>query len=147
MGTKRLYTIGYEGKTTEGLVAALTGNKVALIVDVRAVPNSRNNGFSKSGLSAVLSRNGIGYVHIRELGTPKYLRARLKANKDFAGFKNGYRRQLDFIPDVLKDLAEMVVNKDCCLLCLEEHYADCHRSILADEVVERFHLPLTIKHL
>jgi uncharacterized protein (DUF488 family) len=147
MITGRLYTIGYEGKTAEGLLEVLIRNGVTLIIDVRAVPNSRGAGFSKSQLNEFLNRSNIDYVHIKELGTPKYLRDLFKTNKDFKAFKQGYLRQLDVIPDILENLAEMVVGNECCLLCLEREYDDCHRSILADEVIGRFKLPLTIKHL
>src|SRR5260370_1191474 len=45
--------------------------KVELLVDVRAVAASRRPGFSKRQLAAGLDEHGIGYLHLRALGTPK----------------------------------------------------------------------------
>lgn len=45
-----LFTIGYEQTTVPAFQAALTGAKVDLLVDVRAVAASRRPGFSKTAL-------------------------------------------------------------------------------------------------
>ena len=44
--------------------------RVRLLVDTRAVAASRRPGFSKRQLAASLDENGIGYLHLRGLGTP-----------------------------------------------------------------------------
>ena len=66
-----LLTIGYEGCTIDDVVAELRGARVSLLIDVRAVPMSRKPGFSKRQLAAGLDEQGIGYVHLQGLGTPK----------------------------------------------------------------------------
>ena len=45
--------------------------RVSLLIDVRAVPQSRKPGFSKRQLAAGLDEQGIAYVHLQGLGTPK----------------------------------------------------------------------------
>src|SRR5205085_6906860 len=66
-----LLTIGYEGCTIDAVVAALRQAGAQLLIDVRAVPQSRKPGFSKRQLAAALDEAGIAYVHLQALGTPK----------------------------------------------------------------------------
>ena len=67
----RLLTIGYEGCTIEDVLAELKAARVGLLIDVRAMPRSRKPGFSKRQLAAGLDEQGIAYVHLQGLGTPK----------------------------------------------------------------------------
>ncbi len=66
-----LLTIGYEGSTIGAVLDTLAGAQVGLLIDVRALAASRKPGFSKRQLAAALDERGIGYVHLRPLGTPK----------------------------------------------------------------------------
>ena len=66
-----LFTIGYEQATPDALIGELKRAKVKLLVDVRAVAASRKPGFSKRQLAATLDENGIGYLHLQKLGTPR----------------------------------------------------------------------------
>ena len=66
-----LLTIGYEGCVIDGVLATLKEAGIGLLIDVRAVAASRKPGFSKRQLAAGLDAAGIGYVHLRPLGTPK----------------------------------------------------------------------------
>src|ERR1700742_975212 len=67
----KLATIGYERETQPVVIGKLKDAGVELVIDVRAVAASRRAGFSKTLLSASLNEAGIGYVHLRQLGTPK----------------------------------------------------------------------------
>ncbi|WP_369818600.1 DUF488 family protein [Phenylobacterium sp. Root700] len=71
MTTQPLATIGYERQTQDVVIARLKAAGVETLVDVRAVASSRLAGFSKTLLAASLAEAGIGYVHLRQLGTPK----------------------------------------------------------------------------
>ena len=51
----RIFTIGYENATVPDFVAALTQAGVKRVIDVRAVPNSRRPGFSKTPLRTALA--------------------------------------------------------------------------------------------
>ena len=64
-------TIGYEGGTVAAFIRALKDAGVELVLDIRAAPVSRKKGFSKNQLAAHLTEAGIGYRHLRGLGTPK----------------------------------------------------------------------------
>ncbi|HEX8508590.1 MAG TPA: DUF488 domain-containing protein [Propionibacteriaceae bacterium] len=74
-----LISVGYEGRDVEGLVASLTQQRVAVLVDVRLTPLSRKPGLSKKRLASTLAEHGIDYLHLPALGNPKDNR-RLKRN-------------------------------------------------------------------
>ncbi|WP_198377707.1 DUF488 family protein, partial [Neoroseomonas rubea] len=80
-GPGEVLTIGYEGTTPDRLIAALKSARVATLVDVRALANSRRPGFAKGALSAALEAAGIGYLHLRALGTPAAGRAAVRAGR------------------------------------------------------------------
>src|SRR3954447_24404385 len=67
----RLAIIGYESGTQPAVIDKLKAAGVEVVIDVRAIAASRRAGFSKTLLSASLNEAGIGYVHLRALGTPK----------------------------------------------------------------------------
>ena len=81
------FTVGYEYTTLAGLIAGLQAAGVKRIIDTRDVANSRRAGFSKKLLAASLDEEGIGYIHLRPLGTPK---AGREANR--AGRMDEFRR-------------------------------------------------------
>ncbi|MDR6850865.1 uncharacterized protein (DUF488 family) [Sphingomonas sp. BE123] len=83
-----VFTIGYEGATIASFLAALEQAGVRQVIDVRQLPLSRRPGFSKSSLAAALAERGIGYVHLKALGTPK-------PGRDAA--KKGDRRTLEAV--------------------------------------------------
>ena len=71
MRPKAICTIGYEGGTVDAFLRTLREAGVELVLDIRAAPVSRKKGFSKNQLAAHLAEAGIGYRHLRGLGTPK----------------------------------------------------------------------------
>ena len=62
-------TIGHSNRPVEELVELLKANGVALLADVRSMPRSRHNPqFNRETLPETLEEEGIGYVHLPELG-------------------------------------------------------------------------------
>jgi uncharacterized protein (DUF488 family) len=137
-------TIGYEQSTTSAFFDALKQANVGLLVDVRAVAASRRPGFSKRQLAAGLDENGIRYVHLQKLGTPK--EGRLAARSGRAGemlriFERHLstreaKEQLDELAAIAKASQERP-GRPICLLCYERDPAHCHRQRLADELHAR----------
>src|ERR1700722_794827 len=75
--TADFFTIGYSGRTTEDLLKALTEQRVRTLVDVRQNPVSMYRpDLSKNNLARLLLENGISYLHRRELGVPRDIRAK-----------------------------------------------------------------------
>jgi uncharacterized protein (DUF488 family) len=147
MPKNKLYTIGYEGLTTAALLAKLKANNVAVVVDVREVPNSRKRGFSKSQLDSRLRRAGISYVHFKSLGSLKAVRKKYKEDGDFAAFARSYAKTLKKEKGVLRLVASRVVQERCCLMCFEEKPESCHRSLVANEVAKQNGGNIIVEHL
>jgi uncharacterized protein (DUF488 family) len=140
-------TIGYQAATVRSFLAALQADRSELLVDVRAVASSRRPGFSKSRLSATVEEAGIGYVHLRGLGTPAEGRAAARAGK-FAELRRVYRRHLATAAAQreLGELAELVRRgRHVCLLCFEADPAHCHRTLVAEALNAL--VPVRVHHL
>ncbi len=113
---------------------ALKDAGVVLLVDVRAVANSRRPGFSKNSLAANLETVGIGYRHLRALGTPAEGRAAARAGKH-AEMHIVFRDHLALAEAqaALDELATLAPREaPVCLLCFEADPAHCHRTLVAD---------------
>ncbi len=129
-----LHTIGYEGTSMPEFLRTLKDAGVALLVDVRAVANSRRPGFSKNSLAANLATVGIRYRHLRALGTPAEGRAAARAGRH-SEMHAIFREQLA-LPEAQAALEELAglarTDAPVCLLCFEADPAHCHRTLVAD---------------
>lgn len=131
----RIFTIGYEGTTVVEFLAALQQAGVERVIDVRAVPNSRRPGFSKTPLRNALAEVGIDYVHLRALGTPADGRAAARAGRH-EELERIYAGQLE-LPEAMAQGAQMVElsrEKPSAILCYERDPSGCHRTLLLDSV-------------
>lgn len=143
----RLATIGYEDATVASFLDALREAGIALLVDVRALASSRRPGFAKTRLAANLEEAGIGYLHLRGLGTPAEGRAAARAGRHDE-MHTVFAAHLKTSParDDLETLAGLVRGERAvCLMCLEADPAHCHRSLVAEALGEI--LPLRVVHL
>lgn len=135
--TPDLQTIGYEGCTIETVLDTLRAAGTKLLIDVRAVAQSRKPGFSKRQLAAALDGVGIGYVHLQGLGTPKPGRDAVRAGHPermvpiFMEHMTSDRAQAE-----LAQAKGLVVERVCCLLCFERDHTTCHRALVAELVVK-----------
>lgn len=141
--TRSLLTIGYEGRTPADLVKALTTARVDILLDVRERAQSRKPGFSKSALSETLSRAGVVYEHVPELGSPRALRLAGRESGDFRTFMKGYRKHLDGQAEHLERVAQLVAKRRVCLLCFEREHSMCHRSEVASRLADTLRLPIS----
>jgi len=134
-----LFTIGYEHATTQAMLDELTGAKVDLVVDVRAVTSSRRPGFSKRQLAAGLDERGIGYLHLRALGNPKEGRLAARAGHRDELFRI-YEKHLK-TPDARAEMDELAAlaksGHRICLLCYERDPDGCHRRRIAELIHDR----------
>ena len=124
----QLWTIGYEKAGWADFLAVLQEAGIRRVIDVRDLPLSRRAGFSKRQLAAGLDAAGIGYVHLRALGTPP------------AGREAHRRRQWPVFWDIvesrlataeaglaLRQAAGLATEAPSCLLCFEADPCICHR--------------------
>jgi uncharacterized protein (DUF488 family) len=131
----RIFTIGYEGATVAEFLAALQKAGVERVIDIRAVPNSRRPGFSKTPLRNALAEAGIDYVHLRALGTPADGRTAARAGRKDE-LKRIYAGQLE-LPEAIAETGKMLDlsrEKPSALLCYERDPAACHRTLLLEAV-------------
>lgn len=132
-----LQTIGYEGCTIDGVVTTLRDAGTALLIDVRAVAQSRKPGFSKRQLAAALDGAGIAYVHLQGLGTPKPGRDAVRAGHPermvpiFMAHMTSDRAQAE-----LAQARILTREKTCCLLCFERDHTTCHRRLVAEMIAD-----------
>ena len=142
----RLLSIGYEKAGFADFILTLQTARVETIIDVRDLPLSRRAGFSKRQLQAGLAEAGIGYLHLRPLGTPAAGRA---ANR---------RRQWPLFWDIveqslakpaalqaLDEAATTAAASLSCLLCYEADPCVCHRRRVGEMLHARH--GFTVDHL
>ena len=143
----RLATIGYEGATVQGFLAALREARVEMLVDVRAVAMSRRPGFAKTRLAGNLEEAGIEYLHLRGLGTPADGRAAARAGRH-EKMHEIFRAHLA-TPVAQTDLATLVSivksGKRVCLMCFEADPKHCHRSLVVEAMAD--HVKMDVRHL
>jgi uncharacterized protein (DUF488 family) len=131
----KIWTIGYEKVGQRDFIANLKDAKVELLVDVRELPNSRRAGFSKNILANGLSEAGIGYRHMKALGTPKAGRDASKRG-DINTMRAIIAQKLD-TPEAqlaLQETAELARGQRICLMCLEHDWRRCHRADVAERL-------------
>jgi uncharacterized protein (DUF488 family) len=140
-------TVGYEGTNVADFLRTLRDAGVRLLVDVRAVASSRRPGFAKTRLAANLREAGIGYLHLRGLGTPADGRAAARAGRHdemravFAEHltTEGAQAELAQLEGLVRGGPKVA------LLCFEADPSHCHRALVADAL--RGRLPVTVEHL
>ena len=147
MGQARcsLVSIGYEGRTSEGLLEILVQLGVDTLVDVRLTPLSRKPGLSKTKLAAGSEAVGVRYVHLPALGNPKDNRDSFREGRPKEGcirFSALLARPASIASmDQLEALAR---DGRVAVLCFERDHDRCHRQVIVNELTDRLgdHLKL-----
>ncbi len=131
------HSLGYEQSQPEEYLQRLLKHKVSVVVDVRDVPLSRKRGFSKNQLREALATVGIEYIHVQTLGAPKELRDDLRSGGSWWTYVKSYTsRVLSRRGEDIQNLIELAGQKRISLLCFERDPSECHRSLVAAEMVK-----------
>ncbi len=133
MPRTELFTIGYEGRALDELIAILASQRIDRVIDIRELPLSRRRGFSKTPLGTALAGAGIEYVHMREAGNP-YRKLQDELSRDELLAK--YRVHLSTTKSAVENVAAQARGHRVALLCYEAEPAQCHRSLLAPRVAK-----------
>jgi uncharacterized protein (DUF488 family) len=135
----RLWTIGYERVGVPDFVAALQAAKIKTLIDGRDVAHSRRAGFSKKALAASLDAAGIGYIHMKTLGTPKAGREAARRG-DAETMQRIFEAKLAEPESqlALAETAALASKGRICLMCLEHDWRECHRAIVARHLEAEF---------
>lgn len=134
---KKIFTIGYEGRTPEKFIMKLKNNGVHQIIDVRERPISRKKGFSKSALMQCLKEEGIEYIHMPLLGSPSDIRHEYKDGGSEILFFERYRAYASSIPDEIELLDQYASDAPSALMCFEQSHVHCHRKVLAEMLAKK----------
>ncbi len=133
-----MFTVGYERTTLTGLIEGLQAHGVKRVIDTRDIANSRRPGFSKKMLAATLDEAGIGYIHLRALGTPKAGRIANRAGR-MDEFRTIYEVafQRPEAQLALLECEELCREAPSALLCFCGDGAKCHRNRIAQALEEK----------
>jgi uncharacterized protein (DUF488 family) len=135
-----IYTVGYSTRSIEEFVEILKTYNITILIDIRAVPQSRHNPqFNKEKLLNALKTCGIKYLHLPEIGG---LRHPKKDSINLALETSGFRGYADFMQtkDFTENLLKLVaLAKENCLtlMCAEALPWSCHRTLISDVLVIR----------
>jgi len=146
LDTPYLFTIGYEGQSIDAFLDALIANGIALLVDVRANGISMKPEFSSKRLAASCALVGIRYLHVPKLGIASEKR---KGDYNKAELFQEYRHrlrydishELDYLFDKLQEA------KRIAFTCFEKMPQDCHRLVVAEELLQLHNLEIALEHL
>ncbi len=142
-----LFTLGYQGHSIDTFSDLVLAHGIARIIDVRERPYSRKPDFSKKRLMAHLEAIGVAYTHIVELGTPKPLRDEVRRTKDYEALFAASRPILRAQEAALEQALALALAEPCALLCYEGPASQCHRTVVAELLLERAGGALEVVHL
>jgi uncharacterized protein (DUF488 family) len=135
-----IYTIGHSTHPIDEFIRILHAYKIQLVVDVRTIPRSRHNPqFNQAELEQELHNQGIGYLHLKELGGLRHTsQASINTgwkNASFRGFAD-YMQTVEFQAG-LEQLIELASQKRTVIMCAEAVPWRCHRSLIGDALLVR----------
>ncbi len=144
-----LFTIGYEGVSLEKYLQKLLLNNVKLLIDVRKNALSMKFGFSKTLLKRYCNSLGIEYLHIPAVGINSDKRQKLETQADYDRLFADYRKTtLSETSAHQKQILGLLKKyRRIALTCFEAEPCQCHRSHLANELVQTKDLEFPLKHL
>ena len=135
-----LFTLGHSTRPIEVFLDLLAIHQVELIGDVRTIPKSRHNPqFGEDSLRASLEAAGLGYRHLAALGGLRHARK----DSTNTGWRNlSFRGYADYMQTPafaagLSELEELARERCTAILCSEAVPWRCHRSLIADALVQR----------
>lgn len=134
-----MHTIGHSNRGFEALLALLRAHDIEQVVDVRTIPKSRHNPqFARDQLAPHLRARKINYRWLPALGGLR------RAGKDSpnTGWRNAsFRGFADYMMTEefkvgLAALEDVAAVRSTAIMCAEAVPWRCHRSLIADALVE-----------
>lgn len=140
------YTVGYERLPLNELFILLKAAGVHCLIDVREAPWSQVPEYRKAELEDLFpslgASNGheIKYVSMPSLGNPPENR---KSDRPVAEMRAYYRQHLLSRQAEIETLGKILKSCRSALMCYELDPRDCHRSVLAAVLAEKYSLEYT----
>lgn len=142
-----LFSVGHSNHPLATFLALLVAHEIRILVDVRAFPTSRRwPHFDQQALRDALAPQGIRYVWIAALGGRRKGR---NESRHIAWTVPAFRHYADHtesteFDDGLRELLTMAEEGRTAFMCAEARYTQCHRRLIADQLVVAGH---TVRHI
>ncbi len=148
MGTEKIYTIGFTGKTAREFFDLLNSTDAKYLADTRLNNNSQLAGFTKKGniefFIEKLTR--LTYMELPLLAPEKDMFREYRKDGDWELYESRYIRLLD--ERLATESIEPVVLEDgVVLLCSERTPEKCHRRLAAEYLKANGFPEVEILHL
>jgi uncharacterized protein (DUF488 family) len=130
-GTADFFTVGYEGRKTDDLIATLKDAGVRCVLDIRYNPVSMYRPeLSKANFERLMASSGLSYFHLRDWGVPRDIREK--------AVESGTRDTIwDWYDDAVvlrffqKNLHRFLnLDHPVAMMCMECDPTECHRHRL-----------------
>lgn len=144
-----LYTIGHSNRPLDVFLDLVTAHEVRGIADVRAFPSSRRwPHFNREPLAAALNERGVDYDWLPALGGRRHqgradsphIAWTVAAFRNYADYT-----ETDEFAHGLERLLALAGRQRTAFMCAEARYWQCHRRLIADQLVVRGHRVLHIE--
>jgi uncharacterized protein (DUF488 family) len=141
------FSVGHSNHPLDIFLGLLRSHAVRILVDVRAFPTSRRwPHFDQRQLDAALAEEGVRYVWNRELGGRRKGRA---SSPHTAWTVAAFRHYADHTESEefasgLRALLALATEGRTAFMCAEARYTQCHRRLIADQLVVAGH---TVCHI
>jgi uncharacterized protein (DUF488 family) len=136
----QIFTIGHSTRPEEEFLELLREHGIELLADIRRYPGSKRYPHFASGAMAVwLPENGVGYVHMPELGGR---RKPVPDSPNTAWRNEQFRAYADYMATddfrtAIDALLAMGAGTRAAIMCAEGVPWRCHRNLVADELLRR----------
>jgi len=146
---KQLFSIGYEGISLEAYINKLIIHNVHVLCDVRRNALSQKYGFSKKQLKTACEGVGIKYIHVPELGIISEKRKELNTQEDYNRLFEDYEKTSLKENYVALLKIRKLINEECrvAVTCFEKNPAQCHRTRVANALLEFPDVDYSLKNL
>lgn len=134
----KVYTIGYEGRTMEEVVAILQEKGVKTVVDVRRYALGK---WGAGAWSAALGKARIGYFRWIGAAPSRRMLSAYRKDGDWDAYRQAYLQMLKgqkahgtlfYAAERPHSMFGLLNRGPVCLLCFERDATRCHRSLLAE---------------
>lgn len=125
------YTVGYEGRTADQLIKILLDVGIRSLLDIRHNPISMYRPeLSKANLQQAIEGAGLCYVHLRQWGVPREIRARAACTGTRDTIWNWYDEYV--VGPFFDRNLHLFMNLEhpVAMMCVEHDPTECHRHRL-----------------
>ncbi|WP_233264171.1 DUF488 family protein [Lysobacter panacisoli] len=137
---RTVWTVGHSTREWPDFVALLEMAGIEAVADVRRFAGSRRHPqFAATHMAQALPEAGIDYVPMPDLGGRRVPRPDSHntawRNASFRGYAD-YMESADYV-EARERLEALALHKRTAVMCAEAYWAQCHRSLISDDLKSR----------